>query len=94
MLLEDCLKSRQAVAVEEPHFTVFQEFQGTSYAQRYELLLRKLVQERLYDSAAFITATEEGGSRGIYREPASDLTMRRLLASLAGHVSAMMASLG
>jgi len=88
MLLEDCPRSTKPVAVDEPHFEVFPEFRGASYAQRYELLLRKLVQEKLYDGAAFLTSTEAQGLRGNYNEPAADLTMRRLLAGLAGHAMA------
>jgi hypothetical protein len=91
MLLEDCAKSKAPVEVAEPHFKVFREFREASYAKRYELLLRKLVREKLYDCAAFITATAEGGSIGDYTEPASDLTMRMFLANLAGHVAAHVA---
>ena len=91
MLLEDCKKSAVSVGVAEPHFKVFKEFRGASYSKRYELLLRKLVREKLYDSAAFLTATSEGGPEGDYVEPASDLTMRKFLAALGGHVSAYVA---
>jgi hypothetical protein len=49
------------------------------------------VREKLYDSAAFITATAESGSVGDYTEPASDLTMKMFLANLAGHVAAYVA---
>jgi hypothetical protein len=91
MLLEDCPKSGAAVEVAEPHFRVFKEFRGASYAKRYELLLRKLVREKLYDCAAFITASAESGSVGDYTEPASDLTMKMFLANLGGHVAAYIA---
>jgi hypothetical protein len=91
MLLEDCEKSNTPVAVSEPHFRVFPEFRGASYTKRYELLLRKLVREKLYDGAAFLTATEAGGPRGAFNEPAEDLTMQKFLAGLAGHVSAYVA---
>lgn len=91
MLLEDCKKSGVTVGVAEPHFKVFKEFKGASYCKRYELLLRKLVREKLYDAAAFLIATSEGGPRGDYAEPASDLTMRKFLAGLGGHVSAYVA---
>lgn len=92
MLLEECPASTASVAVKEPHFPVFKEFVGASYAQRYELLLRKLVKERLYDSAAFLLATPAGGPKGEFREPAQDMTMRALLASLAGHVGVYIAT--
>jgi hypothetical protein len=64
MLLEDCAESRNPVKLFEPHFKVFPEFRGTSYMQRYELLLRRLVREGLYNSVAFLVATKEGGPVG------------------------------
>lgn len=92
MLLEECPASTAPVKVDEPHFPVFPEFKGASYAKRYELLLRKLVQERLYDSAAFLMATEKGGPKGKFSEPAVDLSMKAFLAGLAGHVGVHIAS--
>jgi hypothetical protein len=93
MLLEDCAGSARPVAVAEPHFKVFPDFAGASYCRRYELLLRKLVHEKLYDAAAFLTSTEKGGVRGQFAEPAEDLTMKRLLASFAGHVAGYLAAI-
>jgi len=86
MLLEESRQSSTPVALKEPHFKAFAEFQGSSYAVRYELLLRRLLLEKTYDCAALILATAAGGPKGAYREPAGDLTMKRLLAGLAGHV--------
>lgn len=92
MLLEDCDASTRPVKVAEPHFKVFPEFRDASYAKRYELLLRKLVHERLYDSAALLTSTEMKGRRGEYLEPSpTDLGMRQFLAGLVGHAIARQA---
>jgi hypothetical protein len=85
MLLEDCDESACAVKAKEPHFSVFPPFQDSSYAKRYEIMLRKLVLEKLYDAAALLMSTKTGGPCGKYSEPAEDLRMQRLLASLAGH---------
>lgn len=93
MLLEDSPKSTRPVSVVEPHFAVFEEFRDASYAKRYELLLRKLVLEKLYDGAALLLATEPQGRLGQYSEPASDLTMRKFLVGLAGHVATYVASI-
>lgn len=92
MLLEDCSKSTVSVGVKEPHFKVFTEFRDTSYMRRYELLLRKLVLEKLYDSAALLVATEKGGPKGDFRQPAGDLTMKKFLGGLAGHISGYLAA--
>jgi hypothetical protein len=93
MLVEDCPRSQTPVEVQEPHYLVFPEFKKASYAKRYELLLRRLVLERLYDAASLILATEEGARMGTYKEPASDLGIKKFLSGLAGHVASHMASL-
>ena len=53
-LLEDDPKSTVPVRNPQPHFQVFREFHGASYAKRYELFCRKLVLERTYSSACFL----------------------------------------
>ena len=90
MLLEDCPGSANAVGVAEPHFPVFPAFRDSSYGKRYELLLRRLRLEKLHDGAAFVMTTEREGRRGRYTEPAADLTMKKFLAGLAGHVRSYM----
>lgn len=82
MMLEQAEKSLNAVGVKEPHFPVFEEFRSASYAQRYEILITKLLRERLYDGAAFLLASQAGGSKGDYCEPSSELGFERLLSSL------------
>ncbi len=87
-MLEDCTASQSPVKIKEPHFQVFREFVGSSYAKRYELFCRKLVRERHYSAAAFITSQSASGLKGIYQEPASDLTMSLFMRTLAAHISA------
>jgi len=87
-LLEDCKKSRTPVRVKEDHFKVFPEFVGASYAKRYELFCRKLVRERHYNAAAFITTEKEKGLKGVYNEPASDISFEFYARSLVAHVAA------
>jgi hypothetical protein len=93
MLLEECPSSLARVKVVQPHFDVFPEFRDSSYAKRYELLLRKLLLERIYDGAALILATADAGPKGKFTEPAEDLTMKRVLAGLAGHVASYEAAI-
>lgn len=92
MFLEDCEKSTRPVGVMEPHFKVFPEFVRSSYAQRYEILLRKLILERHYDGAALILSRREDGASGAYREPAQDLSMKRVIAGIGSHVQAFLAA--
>lgn len=89
MLLEEAPGSMREVANREPHFTVFPEFRNASYAQRYEILLTKLVRERLYDAACFLLSASSGGPKGHYREPAPELSFRNFAASLLGHAIAV-----
>jgi hypothetical protein len=86
MLLEEAPGSLAPVRSREPHFPVFPEFKDASYAKRYEILLTKLVRERLYDAACLLISSAESGPKGIYREPAPELCFRNLASSLVGKV--------
>lgn len=90
LLLEDCHESRRPVGVREPHFPVFPEFIEASYAKRYELFCRKLIRERQYNSACFITSDRKNASlENNYGEPAKDLTPGQFLSGLLGHASSI-----
>ena len=82
MLLEEAPGSVSPVRAREPHFKVFPEFREASYAKRYEILLTKLVRERLYDAACFLMSNASDGPQGHYREPAAELTFQNFIASL------------
>jgi hypothetical protein len=85
-MLEDCPASNSPVRVKEPHFKVFPEFVKASYMKRYELFCRKLVLERHYTSAAFITSDRINGEKGKYSIPAADLSPEVFAKSLVAHV--------
>ena len=87
-LLEDCKASNHPVKVKEPHFKVFPEFEGASYRQRYELFCRKLVLERHYSAAAFISSAADGGISGRFSTPAEDLSLERFARVLVAHLTA------
>jgi hypothetical protein len=82
MLLEDAPRSTRPVRAQEPHFKVFPEFKSASYAKRYEILLTKLVRERLYDSACFLLSDARNGLNGSYKEPAVELNFEKFITSL------------
>lgn len=88
MMLEDTDSSTRPVGVSETHFKVFPEFRGASYAQRYEILLTKLVRERQYDCAAFLMSSSSEGPAGSFREPSPELTFAGFLKSLEGKMLA------
>ncbi len=89
MLLEEVKKSLSPVSVKQPHFPVFPEFRGASYAKRYEILMTKLVRERLYDSAALLLSSKEYGINGTYSEPSIELGIENLLTSLKARAIAI-----
>ena len=88
MLLEDAAASRSSVRDSSPHFQVFKEFRGASYAERYKILCQKLVQEQLYTTASIITSPRTAFEGGAYSE-LSDMTgLRTFVTELGGHVAA------
>jgi len=89
MLLEEAPGSTRPVKAQEPHFQVFPEFKDASYAKRYEILLTKLVRERLYDAACFLLSAPKSGIKGDYREPVAELTFEKFMASLLARAMAL-----
>lgn len=89
MLLEEAPGSLSPVRAQEPHFKVFPEFREASYAKRYELLLTKLVRERLYDAACFLMSNASDGRKGRYKEPAAELNFQNFMTSLTAKAIAV-----
>ncbi len=85
-MLEDCDKSQRPVKVKEPNFPVFPEFKGASYMKRYELFCSKLVLERHYTAASFITSNQTSGPEGEYATPSEELSVARFAKALVSHV--------
>ncbi|MCE5263508.1 MAG: PaeR7I family type II restriction endonuclease [Deltaproteobacteria bacterium] len=86
-MLEDCDAFNQPVGVQEPHFKILPEYDGASYMRRHELFCRKLVLDRYYSAAAFITSTSAGGLHGEFRTPAEAPSFARFAKILAAHAS-------
>jgi restriction endonuclease XhoI-like protein len=82
MLLEDASGSTRPVKAQEPHFKVFEEFKLASYARRYEILLTKLVRERLYDATCFLMSNSTDRLTGHYKEPVQELNFTNFISSL------------
>lgn len=62
--------------------------QTLSYAQRYELVCQRLVRERLYDAACFLTSNAQEGVFGRFIQPNPELGIRNFAVSLAARVRA------
>jgi len=88
MLLEDAAGSTNAVSVAEPHFPVFDEFRGASYAKRYEILLTKMLRERLYDAACLLLSPSRAARSGAFSEPCPELTFANFAESLVARALA------
>jgi hypothetical protein len=82
MLLEETPRSTAPVRAREPHFNVFPEFKDASYAKRYEILLTKLLRERLYDGTCLLLSDRTTGRKGHFREPSPELAFRNFAESL------------
>lgn len=89
MLLEEAPASTRPVKAQEPHFKVFKEFKDASYARRYEILLTKLVRERLYDATCFLMSNSSDGVSGQYSEPVPELSFANFVSSLLAKAIAL-----
>jgi hypothetical protein len=87
MLLEDAPGSRSPVKDISPHFALLPEFMTASYAERYNILCRKLVQEQLYTAAAVILSHRSASNRGEYSELAELTGLKSFITILAGQVA-------
>lgn len=87
-LLEEAEKSTCSVGVREPHFNVDPEFKGSSYKMRYEILLRRLVLERLYDAACFVTTSPQPESP--VHAPAPDLNFKSFESEIRARAASLL----
>jgi hypothetical protein len=87
-LLEDFPKVRRPVGNKEPYFPVDPIFKGASYTDRYEILCKRLMLERLYTSVCLTLATRPTAERPQTEvsHPSPDVSFRRFVATLEGHV--------
>ncbi|MGH9948525.1 MAG: PaeR7I family type II restriction endonuclease [Pyrinomonadaceae bacterium] len=84
MLLEECPKSTSRIRLDETHFKVAPEFVDSSYAKRYELLIERLVTEKLYSSACLMLSDKTKDEKdGDFRSPKTTLSPRNLFADFA-----------
>ncbi len=87
MLVEDAPGSRSQVRDQSPHFPVFPEFREASYLQRYDLLCRKLVQEKLYTAAALLASPRDACETGDYMTFSPMTGLKEFISGFAGHIA-------
>ncbi len=88
ILVEDAHGSRKPVRDGSPHFPIFPEFERASYADRYNFLCRKLVQEQLYSAASVLMSPRNAAASGDYSELSEMTGLKTFVTELAGHVAA------
>lgn len=88
MLLEEDDKSTRKQRFSPRSYPVRDEFQDTSYADRYRLFCRKLVRERLYDSACFLMSNRTEGVAGRFTEPDAELSIENFVIELTAKAAA------
>lgn len=81
--------STRPIKVSEPHFPVDPVFVDASYLRRAEILLRRLMQQRLYGGTCLIVS--DGSGPEAVDQPVSDLTFSKFAAGLAGRVTETLA---
>lgn len=84
-LLEDCPESTAPVRLAKTVFPVDPVFEDTSYKDRYRILCKRLVRERLYDAACFVTASQDP-SRPI-DQPDPEVSFDNFVAAIAGRAA-------
>lgn len=87
MLLEDCDKSRSPVKESCHNFPMFPEFRGASYAERYNILCKRLMQEKLYSSAALLLSPRRGSKTGECSDLSEMTSIRTFFAGFAARVA-------
>lgn len=83
-LLERSPEALYPVGIKPTPFPVDPIFKSASYAKRYQVLCDRIVKERLYNAAAFITSVRD--STGPYEEPDPALRFVDFARALWGHL--------
>jgi len=84
-LLEEAPKSTTPVRIAKTVFPVERVFDNTSYKDRYRILCQRLVRERLYDAACFVTSSRTPDSP--IHQPDAELSFSTLRAAIAGRAA-------
>ena len=85
-LMGDVEESRAKKRLREPNFDADNVFKGASYVDRAEILLLRMVRQRLINNGAFILSNEERGLQGEYWQPNEELYFKRFVRSLVAHI--------
>jgi Restriction endonuclease XhoI len=84
-MLEECERSTSEVRLATTVFPTDPEFDNTSYQDRYRILCRRLVRERLYDAACFLTSSRDPAQP--VGQPDPEIGFDNLVAAIAGRAA-------
>jgi hypothetical protein len=88
VVLADGPKIHQPVSASSPHFDVLPEFIEATYADRFNILCRKMVEEEIYSEAALLLSEPVAGRKSGASRSLSDATsFKRFVTGLAAHVA-------
>jgi hypothetical protein len=85
LLLEECEKSTKKISPRKGAFHTDPVFNDTSIRDRYGILCRRLVRERLYDAACFVTSSSDPDEP--IHEPDPELGFANFIAAIAGRAA-------
>jgi hypothetical protein len=88
MVLEDCDNSSSPVSIRSPHFSVMKEFNDSSYIKRYKIFCNKLVLERQYNAACFLTSQRSDAQTGDFNILDEQLSFNAFLVSMLSTIFA------
>ncbi len=88
ILVEDAPGSRNPVRDKSTHFSLLPEFKNASYLERYNILCRKLTQERLYTTAAIMASPRTAAHSGDFIDLSELTSLKMFITSFAGHIAA------
>jgi len=83
--VEEASKSTTPVRLARTVFPVEQIFEGTSYKDRYQILCQRLVRERLYDAAYFVSSSVDPSVP--VHQPSAELSFENFVAAIAGRAA-------
>jgi hypothetical protein len=79
---------RRSIPKSSAHFETFPEFKGASYLERYNILCRKLAQERLYTTATIMASPRSAVTTGEFADLSELTGLKTFVTSFAGHIAA------
>lgn len=83
--LEEAARSTSPVRLSRTVFPVEPVFEGTSYKDRYAILCQRLVRERLYDAACFVTSAAD--ETVPVHQPVDELNFTNFVAAIVGRAA-------